>query len=309
MLYASILFFFYFLLPAISGYAAHVKASPRERVRYRQRFRRVRRWKKPEYATAFFVLTTATFFLVGLLVKVGVKFPSMYLLVLLAVNCVGALAFLFYYWDAPKIWSKYGGLLKALFVPMAIGVATLSKIYSDAGIAELSGLAPQDLPGAQLFLTLILTPVIWLIVFSLTMGYASLPLMPILLIRELMNDSRRKRAKLSKKDRPGPTHITAMMAVFLCAVLSLTIMQKVVSKHVYESRLRQAIVFSSFHLPSTFCGLPEVKGVSVAPMSDDRAAVAIPDTKLTYRFVLITCKPAAITDQDASRLLGDAIKD
>jgi hypothetical protein len=307
MLPIKILASLYLILPAVLGHMGNLKSSLFKRAWNNQLGEKVHRWKPTTYATIVFGLTTTAFFLVGLLAVSGMKPGNELLISVLVANCLAALAFLYFYWDVAKLWSKYGGVLKAFFVPLALTVTTLSKIYSDAGIAELSGLAPQDLPSAQLFLTLILTPIIWLMALSLTMGYISLPLTLILLIRSLIHDLRRKGKESDGRSENWNSHITAIVAIVLCAIFSLTIMTKVVSKSVYEPRLRQAIAFSSFHLPTTFCGLPEVKNVYVAPMSDDRAALAIPDSRQAYRFVAISCESVKISNQEARELLNEVI--
>ncbi|MCP3748617.1 hypothetical protein [Pseudomonas sp. SBB6] len=307
MLPIKILVSLYLILPAVFGYMGNLKLSLPKPPWYNQHFEKVRQWEPTTYAAIVFGLTTMAFFLVGFLAMSGMKLGNKLLISVLVANCLAALTFLYFYWDAAKLWSKYGGGLKALFVPSALAVTALSKIYSDAGIAELSGLAPQDLPSAQLFLTLIFTPIIWLMALSLAMGYLSLPLTLILLIRSLIHDHRRKNKESDDRSKNWNSHITAIVAIALCTIFSLTIMTKVVSKSVYEPRLRQAIAFSSFHLSTTFCGLPEVKNVYVAPMSDDRAALAIPDSKQAYRFVAISCESDKISNQEARELINEVI--
>lgn len=81
------------------------------------------------------------------------------------------------------------------------------------------------------------------------------------------------------------------MAVFLSVIILLSITEKIASKRFYEPRLKQAIVFASFHLPTSYCGLIDSKGVQIAPMSDGKAAIAIPDGNLDYTFDIIDCKP------------------
>lgn len=299
-------------LPIVVGYIANVINSSKKFFWYRQRIRRVRQWTRAECPATIFMLTTAIFFIVGLLIFAGVKFSTKASLLVLTANCIAALVFLYYYWQMPTFLSRHKELLKLLIAPLAIGVATISKIYSDAAIAELSGLSAQDLPGTQLLLTLILTPIIWLLTLSLAFGYASLLLMPVLFIKGLIQDyrqtTRKKTRKKTKSSRASSSHITALVAVFLSAVILLTIIEKFASKTFYEPRFRQVIAFASFHLPATYCGLPNVEGVEVAPMSDDRAALAISDSKLGYRFELITCKPARKSDEQIKTLLVDIAK-
>lgn len=306
------LFTLFCILPIVAGHIANVINSSKKFFWYRQRIRRIGQWTRAECPATIFMLTTAIFFIVGLLIFAGVKFSTTASLLVLTANCIAALVFLYYYWQMPTFLSRHKELLKLLIAPFAIGVATISKIYSDAAIAELSGLSAQDLPGTQLLLTLILTPIIWLLTLSLAFGYASLLLMPVLFIKGLIQDyrqtTRMKTRKKTKSSRASSSHITALVAVFLSTVILLTIIEKFASKTFYEPRFRQVIAFASFHLPATYCGLPDVEGVEVAPMSDDRAALAISDSKLGYRFELITCKPARKSDEQIKTLLVDIAK-
>lgn len=270
------------VLPIVVGYIANIINSSKKFFWHRQRIRRIRQWTRAECPATIFMSTTAIFFIVGLLIFAGVKFSTKASLLVLIANCIAALVFLYYYWQMPTFLSRHKELLKLLIAPLAIGVATISKIYSDAAIAELSGLSAQDLPGTQLLLTLILTPIIWLLTLSLAFGYASLLLMPVLFIKGLIQDYCQTTKKKTKSSRASSSHITALVAVFLSAIILLTIIEKFASKTFYEPRFRQVIAFASFHLPATYCGLPDIEGVEVAPMSDDRAALAISNSKLGY---------------------------
>lgn len=308
MLFIATLILLYFIIPAVIGYVKNVTCSSRKRIWYSKRAAQIRRWKPITYATIFFTITTFLFFVVSFLMLSGVTHSKKFYFMVLAINCLAALAFLYFYLGIAKLWEKYKEALKAFFVPLTIAVATLSKIYSDSGIAELSGLNPQDLPSSQLFLTFILVPVIWLIAFSLTMGYASMPLMLFLLLKSIIYDFRQKDIKKVSLSDGNVPDIIAIAAIALFAIFSLSIMQKIVSKSVYEPRLRQAIAFSSFHLPTTFCGLPEVKNVYVAPMSDNRAALAIPDGRKAYKFVPISCKPDGKSEEETNKIIDEIIR-
>lgn len=303
-----LLLLIYLIIPGFVGYAQYLKVTPRERVWYRARYEALRRCNSKDYATALFIITTAIFFLMGISMAFGLKYNTRTQYLILALNCLTALIYLFYDWQVAKLWTRYGTLVKILLVPLTITIATLSKVTSDAAIAELSGLAPQDLPGAQLFITLILTPIIWFVCISLAAGWASLLVMPALFITDLVVDFRRTTRKTGKQRKGGPSNVTALVAFFIFAIISLTIMQRVISKNVYEPRLRQAIAFSAFHLPTTYCGLPEAKSVYVAAMSDGRAALAIPDHKGAYNFEPIVCKPVRQEDDETRKLLGEIIQ-
>ncbi|WDG40772.1 hypothetical protein PUP72_19250 [Pseudomonas synxantha] len=289
MLAAFTLLIVFGFLPALFGYIANVRGSLEKCTWYYQQTQAVKGWTVNEYSLAAFFTSTTLLYAAGSLTLIGMKLNLMSGLGLLLLSCLTALAYLCCYWKIPVIVAKYGGPLKALLGAVAIGVATLSKIYSDAGIAELTGLSPQDLPGAQLLLTFLLTPTIWFLGLSLSLGYLSLPVIAILFLRSVYRDFRKK--KDGEKNGSNLRDVAALVAVFFSVIILLSLTEKIASKDFYEPRLKQAIVFASFHLPTSYCGLTDTKGVQVVPMSDDRAAIAIPHEKLGYTFELIDCKP------------------
>lgn len=301
MLAAFTLLIVFGFLPALFGYIANIRGSLEKRTWYHQQTQAVKGWTANEYSLAAFVTSTALLYAAGFLMLIGAK-PGLTTVVgLLLLSCLSAMAYLCGYWKIPVIVAKYGGLLKALLGAVAIGVATLSKVYSDAGIAELTGLSPQDLPGAQLLLTFLLTPTIWFLGLSLSLGYLSLPVITILFLRSLYRDFRKK--KDGKKNEPNLRDVAALVAVFFSVIILLSITEKIASKNFYEPRLKQAIVFASFHLPTSYCGLTETKGVQVAPMSDGRAAIAISNGKLDYTFDIIDCNPQKKSSDEVKVIL------
>lgn len=301
MLAAFTLLIVFGFLPALFGYIANIRGSLEKRTWYHQQTQALKGWTANEYSLAAFVTSTALLYAAGFLTLIGMR-PGLTTGVgLLLLSCLTAMAYLCGYWKIPVIVAKHGGLLKALLGAVAIGVATLSKIYSDAGIAELTGLSPQDLPGAQLLLTFLLTPTIWFLGLSLSLGYLSLPVIAILFLRSLYRDFRKK--KDGKKNESNLRDVAALVAVFFSVIILLSITEKIASKHFYEPRLKQAVVFASFHLPTSYCGLTETKGVQVAPMSDGRAAIAISDGKLDYTFDIIDCKPQKKSSDEVNAIL------
>lgn len=306
---AITLFGIFFLLPVLLGCIANILNSRDKKIWWYKRLRRIKRWKKLEYSAAAFVAATAAFYTLGLSAIMGNKSNSTTALTVLSINCLSAFVFLYYHWRVSAFIGRHWELFKTLITPVVVCVATLSKIYSDAAIAELSGLSPADLPGTQLFLTLILTPTIWLLAASLAFGYASLPLIPALLVKNLVDEHRNKNKKRPLREKNKFSPVMAIVALSLGAIILLTLMQKIASKSFYEPRLRQAIAFSSFHLPTSYCGLEDTKGVNVAVMPDDRAALAIPDVKLGYKFIKISCSPPRTTDSETKEILKNIIND
>ncbi|HBO2505724.1 hypothetical protein H2N78_28715 [Pseudomonas aeruginosa] len=296
----ALLVVLFMLLPALSGYVANVRSSPPKRAWYYRRYQAARGWTPLEHSMVLFIACTTALYAASALKFLGMALSPMVGLTLLSLTCLSALGYLCCYWDLPGKIADGELPLKAPVGIMTIGIGTLSKAYSDISIAELTGLPAHDLPGAQVFLTLLLTPTLWLMGISMLFGCISIPVMGVLLIRSLYRDYQGNKSK--NKYASGPD-ITALVAVFLVAFIPLTMTTKLLDKDTYEKPLRQSIAFASFHLPTIYCGLPEAQGVTVAPMKDGTATIALPDDKLGYLFEPIACKPKQKSRTEAIELL------
>ncbi|MDF3200712.1 hypothetical protein P3C29_18665 [Pseudomonas sp. 1912-s] len=302
MLVVTALFGLFVIVPVVLGYAANVQRSQQKRAWYLRKYREVKSWTVVEYSLALFLGCTAVLYTVGTLAMLGLKLNPILSISLLSLTCLTALGYLYCYFDLTGKIKRYGIALKFLLGGITLCIATASKIYSDSGIAELTGLPPQDLPGAQLLLTVLLTPTFWLMALLPLAGYLSVALMVILFVRSMYRESPKQRRKGKKSS--SLRDVSAVVAIPLCVLILFALTELLLSKHFYEKRLRQAIAFASFHLPGTYCGLPETKGVAIAPVTDGRAAIAIPDEKLGYLFEPIECKPAQRSKDDISALLN-----
>lgn len=285
MLEAALLVLLFLILPGLSGYICHVLESPSKRAWYGQ----VRYWQAFEYSRALFLSGTALFYLLGAFAWFGSKPTHATAMTLFALICISALVYLWLFADMTAKVIRCLPILKFFFGILAICVAATSKVYSDAAIAELAKLPPQDLPGAQVFLTFVLTPILWALAGTLLMGYVSIPLTMLLFAQSVYLDV--SRPKWFHRKRSSSEHIFAGIAVVFFSLLLLTLAQRMLDKDFYERRLRSAIAFASFHLPPSYCGLPDRKGAGVEITESGKAALAIPDEKLGYIFHPVDCSP------------------
>lgn len=291
----------FFIFPAVLGGVGNVWCTPEKRTKYYLWVQAVKSWTATEHSLAAFIVLTVLLYVAGFLTLAGVRLGVVVYFLLMLLVTVSAFVYLCCYWGVSTSLKKHAGLINRLIGVLAIGVATISKIYSDAAIAELTGLSPQSLPGAQLLLTFILTPAIWFIGLSLFLGYLSFPVIVFLFFRSMYIDF--VGVKSFHDKRPSLPGVTALLAVALFALITLALTEKIASKSFYENRLKQAIAFASFNLPSTYCGLPDVKGVGVAAMSDDRAAVALPSKNGSYSFEVVSCKRNIKSANDIGSIL------
>jgi hypothetical protein len=287
MLEFALVLVFIFTAAALLGHIAHVHSSPEKLAWYLQ----VKEWKSQQYTMALFVgLLLVLYAATGINQLTGWKPQQPIGLMLLAATCITAAAYLWFYWDlTPKV-AKHKSFLKGIGALLTVCIATTSKIHSDMAIAQLTGLPPQELPGAQLFLTFILTPTIWFLAISLVVGFISIPLTLLLLIWGIYKDW--KKDKGSKFDFASARHVCAWVAMAYFSIIMLTMSTGILKKNFYEKRLNNAIAYSAFLLPPSYCGLPDTKGASIAVMKYKRAAMALPDEKLGYTFSKIACDPS-----------------
>lgn len=271
---------------ALLGHIANVRSSPEKLAWYLQ----IKRWKAHQYSMALFVgLLLVLYAVTGISQLTGWKPQQPIGLMLLTATCITAAAYLWFYWDlTPKV-AEYKSLLKYIGALLTVCIVTTSKIQSDMAISELTGLPAQELPGAQMFLTFILTPTIWLLAVSFVVGFISIPLTVLVLIWGIYQDW--KKGKGTKFDFASGSHVCAWMAIAYFSIILLTMSSGILKKNFYEKRLNGAIAYSAFLLPPSYCGLPDAGDASIAVLKYKRAALAMPDEKMGYTFSKISCDP------------------
>lgn len=294
-------------LPVLCGFFESIRCSHERRTWYIARIHTLESWSILEWSLTFFVASTAVLYVAAFSTTLGFRLSFNVYMVLLFLSPLTAFVYLCCYFKVLEITKKYGWLLKILLGAAVIGVAAASKTYADAAIAELTGLPPQNLPGAQILLSFMLSPIIWFIGLSLVLGLLSGPVMAFLLVKVMYLDFVKSRH--SGGNQSNFPEMIALLAVALFSIIALTTTQKIASKGFYEVKLRQAIEFASFQLSATYCGFPENKGVGVAIMPDDLAAIAIPNEKAGYIFEVISCKPTVKSDEQIRASLNDVGSD
>lgn len=301
MLEFALVLVFIFASSALLGHIAHVRASPEKLAWYMK----VKEWTAREYSMALFIgLIALLFIFMGISGATGWKLPAPQTLGFLTATCLSALLYLGVL--GGKYIAKVGdhkSLLKVVGGSMAVCFVTASKIGSDMAISELTNLPPQELPGAQMLLTLILQPVLGLAVISLLLGYISIPATFSTLVWWIYQE-----IKTNKGTQP--TFLTAIytcafIAMMVSTVILLTMTGGMLKKSFYEKRLRTAIVHAAFHLPPSYCGLPDAEGAAVAQLKYHQAALAIPDKDKGYIFSRLQCDPKLDSPQELATLLTE----
>ncbi|NIE78112.1 hypothetical protein F3J45_27165 [Pantoea sp. Ap-967] len=283
-----LLVFAFLVAPAILGHLSHLQTQPHKFIWYQRRYIRIRRWEKRQYAMWVFIASMAVLYAAAFWKRGGMPIELRTFIIIAAVTLVTATAYLYCYFEKLIAFLKPLLPWKALFGLLAIGIAAVSKILSDQMIAELTGLPARDLPGAQLALTLVITPMVWFSAFAMVLGLAAAGLTIVLQLYAMVRDylsMRKKRKHDSLYDW------VAVCALFIGGLLALTLAIKLADKQTYAGPVREAIVFGAFHLPPSYCGLPGFRGAKVAVLHDEVGAIALPDEGEGYRFEQVVCVP------------------
>ncbi|WP_462379420.1 hypothetical protein [Pseudomonas sp. Marseille-QA0892] len=273
------------LVAMLAGQVAHVRGSAAKLAWYRK----VREWTAAEYSMAIFLVFLALLFsITGVHQLTGWKPRAPVGLLLLIATCTTAAVYLWFFLNLARIVATHKTLLGMVGTLAAVSIATASKISSDMAIAELTGMPPQELPGAQLALTFILTPIFWFVAISFLIGYVSIPATLLLLFWGIYKDA--KQHKGSKFNLSSAGYVCSWVAMSYLSILLLTMSTELMNKNFYEKRLRSAISYSAFHLPPSYCGFTNLPGAGIAALRDNGAGLAIPDSERGYIFHTVSCE-------------------
>ena len=300
MLEFALVVVFIFSGAALLGHIANVCSSPEKLAWYMQ----VKEWDAQKYTMALFIGFVATLFvLTGFGHATGWKLPAPWALGFLSSICLSAALYLgvLNRRSLSKLF-EYKGLLKIIGGVLTVCLVTSSKVMSDKMIAELTDLPAQELVGAQMVLTLILQPCIALALLSLIVGYVSIPA-TFGFLAKLIYQS----IKTNKGNDPAyvtGSYICAIVAMAVSTTILLTMTIGMLQQSFYEKRLRIAIAHSAFHLPPSYCGLPNLEGAGIAPLKYRRAGLAMPDKEKGYIFSRIPCDPQQQPFEEAKTLLA-----
>jgi hypothetical protein len=289
----------FFITPAVTGQIINVLASAKKRAWYMQ----VTQWKALECSVALFAGLLGILILVTTVNQLTGWKPTRQIgVMLLIATCVSAATYLWHFWGLSSKAANHKRVLTAVAGVLTLTIATASKISSDMAIAEFTNLSPQELPGAQLLLTFILTPVLWMLTLSLALGYASIPLTLIILGKGIYADW--KTNKGAKPTTSTGLYVSAVLALCYFTAIQLVMISNMLTIDVYEKPLRTAVAHAAFLLPPSYCGLPDIEGAGIAVLKYRRAGLAIPHKEKGYEFSTISCDPKPQTIEAAASKLA-----
>jgi hypothetical protein len=191
---------------------------------------------------------------------------------------------------ACKRYSSYLAFLVTVSITVNLSRATS---FAESVINELLGIRASELPTGLAWLSIIMTPVAWII--TLAIGFLAA------YIAVLFNTGRKDvrnnlslvgsglapiRNSTSRELRAGYA-IAISFAVL--AVSPISLISGFLSTAWAEMKIREQLVGASFHIDARRCGIDDIKGAKIAFLEFGKAIIAMPDEKLGYTFKRLQC--------------------
>ena len=196
---------------------------------------------------------------------------------------------------------KYKAVWLLLFGIISAGVPYLAAPFADAAISDFTGLEAATFPRAQTLFVFIMSLVVWPLGL-LALGAVALWLLWVGPV--YTKESRARRQRLAflgpiQRSQERSRHaliefrrIAVLMSLSLALFGAPELTGKLITTTFFTQKLKQALVFSSFHLTPTACGLQgEVPDRARLVQVRLRLAVlAISEGDDDYRFSTLPCR-------------------
>ncbi|WP_131192672.1 hypothetical protein [Phytopseudomonas daroniae] len=197
---------------------------------------------------------------------------------------------------SPTTFNVVGSLVTVLLVFIA-------SIYSDAHLAQSIGITGAELPAAQRAVTIMLSLVVWAVVFTVVALILYLITALVWMVHSASSaDARQKRLSFlmfgggqrhETKNKEG-IYLTLFIGLAFTALIPLNAVQQVAKEKRLERWANNLTVFASFHLGEHPC-FPEVQaGTRLGLIDSERVIAATPDTQLGYTYELRRCQTTAV---------------
>lgn len=196
---------------------------------------------------------------------------------------------------------KYKTVWLLAFGIISAGVPYLAAPFADAAISELTGLEAATFPRAQTLFVFIMSLIVWPLGL-LALGLVALGLFVFGPVHAKELKSRRARlaflGPLQRRQERCLHALSDLRRIAAVAALALTLFgapeltSKLISTTEFTKKLKQALVFSSFHLTPKACGLEEEVpgGARLVQVRFRLAVLAIPEGDDDYRFSSLPCR-------------------
>ncbi|WP_448724287.1 hypothetical protein [Pseudomonas farris] len=241
-------------------------------------------------------LLTATMYLIGLLINLGMISLRPIGFILILTHAATAITLLSVKFNIPTKLRNNSDILKIPAGILAIAVTVFSSIIANGLIVESTSLDSGTFPAAQRALTTIGATIIYiyaLITLIAAFYFFQSAKLAISMLSET-SIARAIRLVFHIKQRPKinlANEIALMIGAAFLIFVPLTLQKTYATKQNLINSVNKLVIFSSFHGKSEMCGLQPNINVSLSILPSEKAAYAIIDPWGGYHFRIDECKP------------------
>ncbi len=255
-------------------------------------------WQLADFSALAIILGIGLLLLTALLKTMGGAIPRTVFVTEFFIICTSTIIFSISYYNLTKRYKQYSSLLKISATLTTLIIAVMANSISDATIANYTHVDPAKFPAAQKTFTLIISVALWIYVGM----YAIFPAFAFVIInllkKQIYNDIKKdKRSYFDsctnfKRDniRDFNLGFASLIGTIYTILILLGLISSIETKYV-DKKMKEALVFASFHLPPAACNIETSYNESaIAFIGDEKFMIAIPDKELGYIFREEKCK-------------------
>jgi hypothetical protein len=198
-----------------------------------------------------------------------------------------------------KHYKKHNKLYNLLGAATGLLVSIFVSALVDDLISQITTTEAATFPVAQKGMTVVISIAVWMLVVSAAGLFGAMGIGLWTMLSPEMSLSKTKtrfmgqaiKETLKKKMMMNFVIILAILYGLIASmILILEGTTRVLSSTEFDKVARELIVFSSFHLPASSCGLTTPDKTRIVQIRYKYAVVAIPDVKSGYEFSMAPCR-------------------
>ena len=286
----------YFFIPAFFGYLLFLNENPAACFKYR----RLAMIGVNNWLEVVILGLVSLLYLLAAFSAIGLSFNRVIGYSILVAICVVSFFYISIRFGLYSIYFKNKALVSFLIGVIALIVVSLAKVLASKIILEYTQVAAKEFPEAQVIIFLCLLPALWLIIISFA-GVVLAPLFCLIYMFFMFYmDWRADVAMKSKYStmltlRRGGflseiSKLCPILAAFFSSVIFLEFVSVALKPDNYEGYLKELIVFASFDLKPSSCGMKmDEEEYMLAPVGSREAVLASPDMEKKYIFKRVKC--------------------
>lgn len=254
-------------------------------------------WKIVDYSALLIVSCVGVLFVLVFLKLMGGAIPYIVPRIIFLIICVTTIIFSISYYSLASFYAKHSGVIKISATLATLVVTLISNSMADATIASYTNIDAAKFPVAQKMFILIGVIGIWIYVAM----YAIFPVFILALVKVIKGQfswARKKRAVKywelctnfnADKQRDINLGVAAFVGLTYTILILLGVITSIDSKGV-DRTLKKVLVFASFHLPPSVCGIETYYyGSLISFVGENEVVLAMPDREMGYTFHYKKC--------------------